>query len=111
MNNKSNRFFWGTSTSAHQIEGDNTHSDWWAWEQQGNIADQAVSGDACKSNIHFEKDLEAMRSLNVNAYRFSIEWAKIEPKPGKFDTNVTFKERAPKKPQTLIHISRKFPTQ
>jgi beta-glucosidase len=82
------KFFWGTATSAHQTEGNNTRSDWWAWEQQGNIYDGSTSGKACNSWELFDKDLEAMRSLNVNAYRLSIEWAKVEPKPGKFDQQV-----------------------
>ena len=29
-------FLWGTSTSAHQVEGNNTNSDWWLWEQTKN---------------------------------------------------------------------------
>lgn len=78
-------FYWGTSTSAHQIEGNNTNSDWWEWEQHGHIKDGSTSGKACNSWNLFDQDLDAIRYLGTNAYRFSIEWAKIEPKKGKFD--------------------------
>ena len=35
-------FRWGCATSAHQVEGDNTNNDWWAWEQtEGHIRDDS----------------------------------------------------------------------
>jgi hypothetical protein len=41
-------FKWGVATAAHQVEGDNTNNDWWAWEQQeGHIKDGRKSGRAC----------------------------------------------------------------
>src|SRR5881296_2194293 len=41
-------FLWGAATSAHQVEGNCTNNQWWAWEQEaGHIRDGAVSGIAC----------------------------------------------------------------
>ena len=41
-------FLWGTGTSSHQVEGNNTNNNWWAWEQEeGNILNGLTSGSAC----------------------------------------------------------------
>jgi beta-glucosidase len=41
-------FVWGTATAAYQVEGNNTNSQWWDWEQQpGNILHDHKSGLAC----------------------------------------------------------------
>ncbi|MFH1456569.1 MAG: glycoside hydrolase family 1 protein [Patescibacteria group bacterium] len=79
-------FLWGTATSAHQIEGDNFNSDWWNFEQNKKI--KTASGKACNSYELWKKDHSLIKDMNNNAYRFSIEWAKIEPTEGKFDEEV-----------------------
>ncbi len=76
-------FLWGTATAAHQIEGNNVHSDWWAWEQDGRLPHK--SGRACDSWKRWKEDVDLAKSLNTNAYRFSMEWARIEPEEGKFN--------------------------
>ncbi len=79
-------FKWCVATSAHQIEGDNRHSDWWRFEQiPGNIADGRPSGAAADHWNRLEGDVELLAALNVNQYRFSVEWAKIEPAPGQWN--------------------------
>jgi beta-glucosidase len=75
-------FLWGASTSSHQVEGNNTGNDWWAWEQAGKVAEP--SGAACDHYRRFEGDFELARSLNHNAHRFSLEWSRIEPEEGRF---------------------------
>ncbi len=80
------RFLWGTATAAHQVEGGNIHSDWWEWEKlPGKIKHGDHSGQACDHWGKFEEDLALMRELGTNAYRFSIEWAKVEPRLGEID--------------------------
>jgi beta-glucosidase len=80
------RFLWGAATSAHQIEGGNDKNDWWDWEQiPGKIRNGDRSGDACLSWERYEDDLDIVRSLGLDAYRFSIEWSRIEPDPGRYD--------------------------
>ncbi|WP_157246714.1 glycoside hydrolase family 1 protein [Nonomuraea typhae] len=79
-------FLWGASTSAHQTEGGNTNSDWWAMEHDsagtGHIKEP--SGDACDSYHRWREDMDLLAGLGFTDYRFSIEWARIEPAPGEF---------------------------
>ena len=76
-------FFWGAATAAHQIEGNNVNSDWWQSEQRGLLPYR--SGDACDSWRRWPDDIRLLKDLHLNAYRMSIEWARIEPEPGRFD--------------------------
>ena len=78
-------FLWGAATSAHQIEGENVHSDWWAFEQDGRVEGGARSGLATNHRKLFAHDLQLASNLGLNAYRFSIEWVRIEPKEGQWD--------------------------
>lgn len=78
-------FYWGTSTSAHQIEGDNMHNDWWAWENRSK--ERFRSGKACNGYKLYEEDVLIMKNLGFTSYRFSIEWSRIEPKKGSFDAS------------------------
>ena len=79
-------FLWGAATSAHQVEGDNIHSDWWAYEQvPGNIQRNEKSGYACDHYNRFTDDFDLCRSMGHNAHRFSLEWARIEPREGQIN--------------------------
>lgn len=73
-------FLWGTSTSAHQVEGQNVHNDWWDFERRFT-----PSGAACAFWEHFEADLDRARALGTNAFRMSLEWSRVEPAPGARD--------------------------
>jgi beta-glucosidase len=42
------------------------------------------SGDATNSFELWPTDLELVRNLGLNAYRFSLEWSRVEPEPGQF---------------------------
>jgi beta-glucosidase len=76
-------FFWGAATAAHQIEGHNVASDWWAAEQAGRMPFQ--SGAACDSWTRWPEDIALLRAVGLNSYRLSLEWARLEPTPGQFD--------------------------
>src|SRR5262249_25152783 len=79
-------FRFGVATSAHQVEGGHDRSDWWAFEQTpGAIADGTRSGTACEHFSRFRDDLDLVKALSLDTYRFSLEWARIEPEPGRFD--------------------------
>ena len=81
-------FKWCVATSAHQIEGGNTNSDWWDWEQApGHIRNGDRSGQAPDHWNRLAQDTRLLQELHVSEYRFSVEWAKIEPTPGHWDWN------------------------
>ena len=77
-------FIWGTATSAHQVEGSNHNSDWWVWEHEPSSPCREPSGDACDHYHLYREDIDLLARLGFNAYRFSIEWARIEPEEGEF---------------------------
>ncbi|MGB3072678.1 MAG: glycoside hydrolase family 1 protein [Candidatus Moraniibacteriota bacterium] len=102
-------FLWGAATAAHQVEG-GQHNDWSEWEKQNanrlareseasfrwnphwkkfesEATDPAnyISGTACDHWNRYREDFDILKSLNLSAYRFSIEWSRIEPEMGKFD--------------------------
>lgn len=77
-------FLWGTATAAHQIEGFNYKSDWYEWEKKGKIKDGSSSEKACLSENRYLRDIDNIKNLNLNSYRFSVEWAKIETEKGKY---------------------------
>ncbi len=78
-------FLIGAATAAHQVEGNNIHSDYWAMEQMKTTAFAESSLDAVDHYNRYEEDIKLLASAGLNAYRFSIEWARIEPEEGKFD--------------------------
>ncbi|HEY8539636.1 MAG TPA: family 1 glycosylhydrolase, partial [Steroidobacteraceae bacterium] len=77
-------FLWGAATSGHQTEGNNTASDTWFLEHLQPTAFAEPSGDACNSFELWPTDLDLVRSLGLNSYRFSVEWARIEPERGHY---------------------------
>ena len=82
-------FKWCVATSAHQIEGNNSMSDWWAFEQQeGRIRHADVSGEASMHWNRLHEDVGLIKSLAATDYRMSVEWAKIEPVEGQIDQSV-----------------------
>lgn len=78
-------FLWGASTAAHQVEGNNIHSDFWLMENLKGSLFKERSGDAVNHYQLYREDIALMAELGLNTYRFSIEWARIEPEEGIFD--------------------------
>ena len=78
-------FLWGAATAAYQIEGGGTNTDWWRFENRDGSTAAEPSGDACDSWHRYGDDVDLVASLGLNAYRFSIEWARIEPHHGQID--------------------------
>jgi beta-glucosidase len=80
-------FLWGTATAAHQVEGNNTNNDWWAFEQRpGAIWHGDRSGLACDWWCNAERDLDLMAEMEHNTHRLSVEWSRIEPEQGIYDS-------------------------
>ena len=77
-------FLWGVATAGHQNEGDNVHSDTWFLENVTPSVFQDRSGKATNGWELWESDLDLVAGMNLNAYRFSVEWARVEPTEGEF---------------------------
>ncbi|MHC1736667.1 MAG: glycoside hydrolase family 1 protein [Ignavibacteriaceae bacterium] len=76
-------FLWGSSTSAFQIEGD-INNDFTSWERGGNFSTGSYQNYNNGIN-HWEmwrEDFDLLKEMGHNAYRFSIEWSRIQPFPG-----------------------------
>jgi beta-glucosidase len=81
------KFLWGSATAAHQVEGGNHFSDWWQWEQGLRAAGvlQESSDDGPDFLNHYPADLAEAAAMGHTAFRFSIEWARVEKQPGVWD--------------------------
>ncbi|MBI5817101.1 MAG: family 1 glycosylhydrolase [Candidatus Yonathbacteria bacterium] len=102
-------FLWGAATASHQVEG-GQHNDWSEWEKvnaprlareseqnfqwnpnwkkfkrEATDPKNYISGNACNQYHRYEEDFDIMDELHLKAYRFSIEWSRIEPEEGIFD--------------------------
>ena len=105
-------FLWGAATAAHQVEGDQSN-DWTEYEKSDavRLATSArdffkdkltaemwqkverkatdprnyISGKSVDHFNRYKEDIQILKQLNLNSFRFSIEWSRIEPRPGKFD--------------------------
>ncbi|TMR91016.1 family 1 glycosylhydrolase, partial [Nonomuraea basaltis] len=75
-------FLWGAASSAHQTEGNNTNSNWWHLENNPRSPLKERSGDAVDSYRRYPEDMRLLAEAGLDAYRFSVEWARIEPAPG-----------------------------
>lgn len=75
-------FLWGASISSMQTEGGITTSDWARAEREGVVP---PIGKAVDHFNRFKEDIALVESLHLNAFRVSIEWARVEPEEGVFD--------------------------
>ena len=78
-------FLLGAATAAHQKEGNNIHSDYWLMENMKYTEFSEKSGLAVDHYNRYKEDIDILKNAGLNAYRFSIEWARIEPEEGVFD--------------------------
>ncbi len=102
---------WGASTASHQVEGGTTNQ-WSVWElshaaelaktaekRLGNLPiwkdiksraqdpHNYVSGSGVEHYSRYKEDFDIVKQLNLNSFRFGIEWARIEPSQGEWDEN------------------------
>ncbi len=109
-------FIWGVSTAGHQIEGDNVNNHYYALEQENKKKkpNYQTSGKACDFWNRWQGDFQLAQSLGYQAFRMSIEWARIEPAEGVHDTEALeryimmfedLKSRGIKIFLTLIHFT------
>lgn len=102
-------FYWGASTASHQVEG-GTVNQWSVWELsvaahqaktakkrlgwmpdfpefEARASDPAnyISGKGVDHFNRYREDFDIVKGLGLNAFRFTIEWSRVEPEEGKFD--------------------------
>ena len=77
-------FLWGAATAAHKVEGGNVNSDGWVLEHLPHTLFREPSGDAGDFLHRYLGDVATVAALGLNAFRFGVEWARIEPEPGEF---------------------------
>ena len=84
-------FLWGTAAASYQCEGPGDKapvpSNWSAWEPAG-IKHGQRCGQAADHYHRYVEDIDLMRNLGCNAYRFSLAWDKIEPTEGQYDSDI-----------------------
>jgi beta-glucosidase len=79
-------FLWGTATSSYQYEGRNTYNQWYRWEQQGHIRTGDRCGQAADWWERAESDFALAEQMGHNALRLSLEWSRVEPDEGRWDS-------------------------
>ena len=87
-------FRWGVATSGHQTEGGNTGSDTWFLEHVRPTVFREPSGPACHGYQLWREDVDLVAGLGLDAYRFSVEWARVEPSEGEFSAEALAHYRA-----------------
>ena len=76
----------GVATASTQIEGGDTNNTWYEWTKDGKHTKDGTT--SFRANNHWNKYKEhtdLMKDFNIQIYRFSLEWARIEPREGQFD--------------------------
>jgi beta-glucosidase len=98
-------FLWGSAVSAYQVEGGIEKSDW---------STRFPAGKATDHYQRYQEDFNLLQEMNQKAFRFSIEWSRIEPKQGEFNQEeidyyreylVSLKKRGVKTMVTLHHFT------
>jgi beta-glucosidase len=79
------RFVWGVSTAAYQIEGavaeDGRGASIWDTfvHEPGRVANGDTGDVACDHYHRYREDVALMAGLGVDAYRFSVSWSRVQP--------------------------------
>jgi beta-glucosidase len=87
-------FRWGVASSGHQTEGDNSGSDTWFLEHVRPTVFREPSAKACNSYQLWRQDVDLVSGLGLDTYRFSVEWARVEPAEGEFSAEALAHYRA-----------------
>jgi len=75
-------FFWGGGAASVAIDGAGRRSDWFRWEQSGAVDPSLTGNDSWDRH---EEDFALFRAHGLSQIRLTVEWARIEPFPGRLD--------------------------
>lgn len=78
-------FIFGTALASYQVEGGIYNNDWTEWENRDNSICAEPCNEACKHYEYYKEDIELLIKLGIKAFRFSIEWSRVEPEEGNFN--------------------------
>jgi beta-glucosidase len=80
-------FRFGASSAATQIEDQNTSTDWYLWTQPSpqGLGVSPFVGSAVDGYTMSIDDVKLLSDMHLDTYRFSMEWARIEPQKGVID--------------------------
>ena len=81
------KFLFGTAVASYQVEGGIYNNDWTIWENKSNSVCVEPCNEACKHYEMLDQDIELLKELGIKAFRFSIEWSRVEPTEGNYDTD------------------------
>jgi len=89
MTNKKfpDNFIFGTALASYQVEGGIYNNDWTHWENKDNSVCAEPCNEACKHYELYKEDIDLLVDLGIRAFRFSIEWSRVEPQEGNYDLN------------------------
>lgn len=79
-------FYWGVASSGYQSEGSAPDSNWKRFVDRSAGKDGVDHyRDSVDFRHRYADDIRLAAGLGVNTYRFGIEWARVEPSPGRWD--------------------------
>jgi beta-glucosidase/6-phospho-beta-glucosidase/beta-galactosidase len=76
--------WWGTAAAATQCEGAAPRSDWAGWEAEGRVP---ASADGNGFRTRYADDLGLLAEHGITHHRLTVEWARLEPHPGRWDAD------------------------
>ena len=81
----SDDFIFGTAVASYQVEGGIYNNDWTHWENKVNTVCAEPCNEACKHYEYLEDDINLLEKLGIKAFRFSMEWSRIQPEENIFN--------------------------
>ena len=79
------KFIFGTAVASYQVEGGIYNNDWTIWENNKNSKCEEPCGEACKHYELVNEDINLLKNLGIKAFRFSIEWSRVQPEKNQYD--------------------------
>lgn len=80
-------FRFGAASAATQIEDMNPTVDWYVWTAPppDGLGRGTFVGDAARGYSLALADVDLLAAMHLDSYRFSVEWARIEPQRDQID--------------------------